>query len=258
MLVALVQDEKERRRIEMAVWSRDEIVVCEAATQLAVALDSRRPSKIVCAPQAAYLSEACDTIRAFALRGHPAPVFLVCDLSPAAAEEVARLARAAIDVRVWLRSEGLFGNALAAFVAGGVPDGPEAVMLRKLPQGRSRTARLVITIAILLGARKRDVAALSAASGMSIRSLQRLLYAEGLPSPRELLGLSMTVHSMYRIDCMGWSVASTSDFMGYRESHQLVHAISRRTGMPPRRLSHTAGFHEVLDRFERAIEITCL
>jgi hypothetical protein len=128
----------------------------------------------------------------------------------------------------------------------GAPDFEIVRRLRRFCDG-ANAATLIAAIA--LGRRRTTVTLLARAVGRTSRSLEYQLKERCGLTPRQLLGWSLGLHTIWRLEVLGLSMKRCAGLADYSDAEALARYIMRYTGSRPTTLLRDGGFTKVLDTF---------
>ncbi len=98
------------------------------------------------------------------------------------------------------------------------------------------------------GSRRVGPVATAGACGCALRTLQWRLRTAGLPPASTLLGWMVTLHTMWRLEVLGWSLKRAASVAGMPDGRNLSEYVARHASARPRALLHKGGFHATVAR----------
>lgn len=123
-------------------------------------------------------------------------------------------------------------------------------ILRSLVGSRHASPALETVAGVLLVAKHRmHVRQLATLLGLPRRTLEFRLKMAHLPVPERLLGWSIALHTMWRLDVLRWPLKRAALLSGFGASATLATYIARHVGARPAQLSRQGGFTVLLDHF---------
>jgi AraC-like DNA-binding protein len=108
-------------------------------------------------------------------------------------------------------------------------------------------ARNTIILAALTAKRRVTVEQLAEVSAVSFGTLRYRLREVGAPTVREVLGLFLCAHTVWRLDVLSWSVKQAAAAAGFRNTSALANYVRRHTGLAPCNLARSVGFNGFLE-----------
>jgi hypothetical protein len=121
---------------------------------------------------------------------------------------------------------------------------------RLVPLAPEIAADIVATAAIA-GHRRTLVPALAHLSGLSVRVLEAHLRKAWIVPAEDLLGLTVSLHALWRRDVLRWTSKHAADAAGFSSPDAWSSYVARHVGARPATLVRTGGFGALLDRCAR-------
>lgn len=127
--------------------------------------------------------------------------------------------------------------------------GPELRLINAVPSRFSTALRSILIAGYILGRRRALVGELARQCGLPVRTLQSHL-ASGLGvTANDLLGWSLAMHTLWRLDIRGQTLKSAALEAGYASPTSMADYIKRHVGERPRALADRGGFEALLERW---------
>lgn len=222
------------------------LLSCSTAAELAVALSAGRVDGVVTELRdvaGTAIIDACardDMVRV--------PMLVVLPLTPAAARDLLRLVSGGLNVTVVVRGVDNLERAVSALHSQTVFPDAKARILSALG-GMAPPALLEIVVGcVVVGTQRCRVSAVAVACGVSLRTLERRLATAHWPSGQRLLGSMLCLHSLWRLEELGWTTKRAAAAAGFRNPEVFANYAARHTGMRLRTLRNL-GFGSFLNAF---------
>lgn len=137
-----------------------------------------------------------------------------------------------------------------------VPVSP-APALTLLPKVGSPLKREAIAAAVL-GRRRSHLIDLARVCGLPTRTLQWRFerYAGGATTVSCVLGLSLALHTVWRMERLGWTLKRCAAEAGFHDAHCLSAYVQRHVGQRPRELMHGNGFDRLVGQWRESTRWT--
>lgn len=135
---------------------------------------------------------------------------------------------------------------------------PEAypVILPTLGDAIGPSVEDVVAAAVIVGRRRMSVGAFLARCGLKPRAVQRRLCQSGLPTLRGFLAWSMILHSVWRMEVLGFPAKRVADLAGYSgpgATAALSELLNDHLGFRLRASCEPGTFAELMRQFGKAI-----
>jgi hypothetical protein len=176
-------------------------------------------------------------------------VIIRAELTSVACRQIAYLMTQLPDVEVSIIGYDDLRDVLNRSSAEGLGATPEQRIIRRVVSASPVEARQIITAAIAAGKRRTTVQRLSEICGLPTRTMEWRLRSTGLPTARNILGWSVSLHALWRVDALQWPVKRAAREGGFHSQSALANYISRHTGGTPIELKEHGGFAMLLGRF---------
>jgi hypothetical protein len=231
------------------------VTMCANGSQLTQLARSGRLTGVV-TDLACWFSDGFGELRELVTRSTAQiPLCVAFDLCPASARQIVALADAALDLRLVLRGFDDVMLSISEMLEGDPAQRPERAVIRLFTE-RSSTATVPILLgAALIGRRRSDVRRLATLSGSSVRTLNRRLETEALPTARVLLGWSLALYASWRMEVFGWSAKRAADGAGFRDVDVFATFVKRNTGTRPAGMLSQGGFSASVERCRQALRL---
>jgi len=175
-------------------------------------------------------------------------LILRAELSPSIAREIIHLARTVRDVRVSLIGVDDLAMELQSFVAVEEQSHADAAIIRRIAHEMDNWRPEIFVAAAVAGRRRTQVVTLATMCAIPIRTLEWRLHAAGVLPARKPLGWMLSLHSVWRLDVLGWPLKRAAHAAGFSSSEGLGNYVSRHLGARPIELARS-GFEPLLERF---------
>ncbi|MEP6620143.1 MAG: hypothetical protein ABJE47_12535 [bacterium] len=113
-------------------------------------------------------------------------------------------------------------------------------------------ARILIQAA-LIAHRRTSVTALARLCDLSPRTIEWRLAQQSLPAAQDLIGLMTSIHAVWQLDLLGWTLKHTANMAGFRSPAALSAYVFRHTGRRPLALRDGGGVDALMGSFESAV-----
>jgi AraC-like DNA-binding protein len=177
-------------------------------------------------------------------RGTGIPVIIRLSLTRTNAAWLIYSAAASVRYRVSLRGFDNLGDDVSREIAERCRGGAFARIAALLGDVPSPVLNIVVGSAAI-GHHRTTVPTLARACGMSPRTLEWRLSRNGVASGARLLRVMLTLHTVWCIEMMGWTVKRTSVGAGFATRSGLSNFLQRQTGHSPSEFIAFGGFEEL-------------
>jgi len=127
--------------------------------------------------------------------------------------------------------------------------GPELRLISAVPTRLGTVLRSILIAGYVLGRRRALVGDLARHCGLPVRTLQSHL-AGGLGvTANDLLGWSLAMHTLWRLDILGQTLKYAAQEAGYISATSMADYIKRHVGERPRTLVERGGFEALVERW---------
>jgi hypothetical protein len=113
---------------------------------------------------------------------------------------------------------------------------------------------LLLFQAILVTHRQTSVARLAELCRVAPRTVEWRLASHGFPPARTVLGVLTSLHVIWSIDTLGWSLKRTAVAAGFRSAAALSGFVQRHTGVRPARYGEAGGATALVQAFARLLD----
>ena len=138
-----------------------------------------------------------------------------------------------IRCRISIRGLDNFGSDLRGMISGNDDRGATRLILEEIAREIPAIARDVVVGAAAIGWQRTSVADLATACHIAERTVDWRLAHAGLISGSALLGQILCVHSVWRMEVLGWSPKQTAGRSGFGNVAAFTNFLKRHTGMTP-------------------------
>lgn len=178
------------------------------------------------------------------------PVLLIVDASAQGIRAVAELATRVTHLQVALIGTDHLAGELTALASDRPSRGAEQAIVQRIPHGISQAARAVVVLAAIAAKRRLTVHDFAAICGLSVGAVAYRLRRGGLSPPHSLTGLFLTLHTVWRLDVLGWTSKHAAIQGGFHSPAALANYIRRHTGRTPGELTSQLGFVRLASSME--------
>jgi hypothetical protein len=244
---------EDRATVASAVFPRT-ISTFARETDLIAALRSTNVSAVVWELSASTADQLHGVLEVAG--GLGIPVLLRTTLSTATARELVRLGAHVRDVRVSLAGYDDLILDVQHLLRCASTRSPALVILDRLKDRALTPGMEVVVASTILGKRRTTVRACGVALSVPVRTLEARLRAEGFPVARQLLGWSVSLHLLWRIDVLGYTLKTAADLGGFSSSEAASNYVERQVGYRPGLLRRASGFQSLLEQYATRIVTT--
>jgi hypothetical protein len=183
------------------------------------------------------------------------PLLVHAELGRANAEMITRLGRQAPDSRVSLEGFDTLVDDIDAMLINPSETPADHVVISCTIDGIDPSIRDIMLCAAIAGKRRIVVTELARGCQCSVRHVEARLHRAGVPGPRRLLGLSLSLHTAWRLEVLEWSAKKTAGAAGLESLAALGGYVQRHSGSRPRALRRAGAFDALLHHFLRIFSI---
>ena len=183
------------------------------------------------------------------------PTLLRGDLTPSVSRTIVQLSRWNTDAAISLRHVDDLAADLVHLLRHADASDPSLRMLRAaLPVASAETLPVLVGVTAL-GQRRTTLPELARHCGLSPRALEYRLQRAALPHASVLLGWCVSLHTLWRMEALGWSLKRCATTAGMSEAAGLSEYINRHVQQRPQALLASGGFAAVLDRWHTLLRL---
>ncbi len=239
----------EQQLIRKVVGGTSSIRWCSSPTLALASLSESNATTLVWDFNPATTRSLLTALERSQAAGQAIRLLVRTDLSRLSSRAVVDIARAGVDARISLKGLDELSADVEALASQSPEPAAEFPIVSELAS-RRRSASFDIAVgAVMVGRRRVGVRTLSELMGLSVRTLEARLKAERLPVPEALLGWSLSVHTMWRVGVLRWSVKRADIVAGFGTCESLAGYVRRHVGARPAALRRSGDFTELLERF---------
>lgn len=176
-------------------------------------------------------------------------VVLRASLSPQAARQIVRAAAWLPQAVVSLHGVDDLQHDVVQALSETLEPSVDLRMLETVRDLLDASIRMLIVGATVLGRRRASVLDLARVCTLSQRTIEYRLAKRGVAAARSILGWSLSLHTVWRIDGLGWSLKRCASEAGYDEPNALAEFMRRHVGTRPRELCEAGGLTSLLPRW---------
>jgi len=222
------------------------IVRCSSGDSLQAALESDRCDCAILDPVT-----AADWLGATVSRQMLAttPIVWRFVLTPEAARRITLIAGWLPNGRVSLRGFDDLNADVDELLQSPIAPTAELRVLEGLALGPPPQVHMAVVAAAILGRRRRRLADLARACRAPPRTIQWQLSHHGEQTASDLLGWSVALHTMWRVDVLNWSLKRSAVTAGFPSGDALSDYVCRHVGRRPRTLHLQGGFEALLGQW---------
>lgn len=244
-VAAVLHDEPDVACLSRLASGGVAIQVMDTAAELLRLLDAQPCAAIAC-DVAAVAGEDLAALFARRVGGAAGPaVILRATGSRDVVPHLSHLRAGAAGAMLSLRSHSPIDFDVRAVLDGGSSSADLAI-LAGLGAPRAGFAAEALVCAVVCGARRCTTHAFADAARLPTRTLQWRLARACLPEARDLLAWMLALHTLWRVDVLGWPYKRAALAASYDNPDALGTYIRRHVGGRPGALSRDGGFHAVL------------
>lgn len=119
--------------------------------------------------------------------------------------------------------------------------GAQHLVLETLRAPLPRAVTPLLYQAALVTHQRTSVSRLARLCGVAPRTIEWRLAAHGLPAARRLLGMLTSLHAIWTMDMLGWSLKRAAAFTGFQSATSLSSYVRRHTGVRPAKCCDAGG-----------------
>lgn len=176
------------------------------------------------------------------------PILVLADLSARSSRQIVEMAQGTTMFSVALQGIDSFGDKLRAFPESLMSDStPASIIAALAPVVDQRLRPIVIAAAVCAGHRT-SVSTLARACALSPRALEWRLRTRGVLTARDLLGWMTAIHTLNRIEALGWTVKRAAITAGCANQGALSNYVRRHVGAAPSTLANGGGGDDLVAR----------
>ncbi len=177
------------------------------------------------------------------------PLLVRADYSSSNMREIVALASVAAQLRVSLCNFDDLADDLTGMIADPPETNAEQMIIKTVAPRLDALVRHIIVVAAIIGKRRTHVTDVAHLTGLNERTLEWRFRAVGGPTPTKVLGWMVALHTMWRLEVLGWSVKRAADAAHFRDAAALSNYMYGHFGARPRRALELGGSSYWLGRF---------
>jgi len=251
-IAAVLRDPGDRAAVCQAAGGARHVLFCADADQLATVAAPGGLTGII-VEWSGPLIDLESLVQGLKGQPDPPPLVMYGPLTVAWARALLALARSGLDVRAVLRGFEELGPAARALCGTRPQPVADSVILRRVAPLLRGAARQLVVGAVVAGRRRIGVGGLATLCGLAVRTVERRLIQAHLPQAWRLLGWCTSLHALWDVDVLDWSVKRAARECGFRSSAALSTYVRRHTGATLTGLCELNGFSGLLDRFSMVL-----
>ena len=235
------------RRSQVLNRLRTSAIICDTDAAAERALGANAVGRIVwevsrampvrVEPVPRWLLEAAESL----------PLLLYADATPPAMRAVTGLARTASHLQIALIGYDDLDSTLRALANEPAWREADQSLVSRLAREASPLARDTVILAALISKRRSSVEQLAAVCAVAPATLRYRLRTAGAPPVRDVLGLLLCAHTIWRLNVLSWTPKQAAFAAGFASTSAFTNYIRRHAGATPAWLARNAVFDAYLD-----------
>lgn len=181
------------------------------------------------------------------------PLVLMVHLSMQTAQQLLLCAAAGASLSVVLKGFDDLPRCVAGVLASHRPLDAVSALAHRFPGDCSAQTRLLVAEAAVLGRRKSTVVEWAAVRGESVRSVERRLAEQVLPTAKHILNRILLLHTIWRISVLNWPPKAAAAAAGAATTRDLFRPLRRAGPIQMRGALKLPSFPDACDEFFRWI-----
>jgi len=246
VLVTLLSD-AEGEAVARVVGDARCVRACFTARELGRVLATQTVRGVVCELRDSTGADVASVFRSQDCRSAMPPILTVMSLTPANAHLILNLIEGGLNVRPILRGYDDLGRIVRQVWERRDSDDAQSAMLRSVAGAIPPSVYDIVVGSIVVGATRCSVNAFATKCRVSTRTLERRIGAGGLLPARRLLGWSLALHAMWRIDMLEWPIKKVATAAGFASSDAFATYFARHTGHTVSAARGCGGFQNLLE-----------
>lgn len=230
------------------IMSQAHAITCANVTQVCHTLKAHQVGVLLWDLNGVHEGELTEGLAHINAASPETPLILCIDLTHRVARQLAAVASVPISPQLAVYGYDDIPNMTEALREGQIPVPAFRAMAEPLLQSTPRDGQWIVAAAIVTGHQRLTSLAFAELCNTPRRTLEWRLASIQMPAPGRLLGMMLSLHGLWRLDILEWSVKQVASASGFTSARTWSNYLERHTKARPLALIAGGGFSAYLQR----------